>query len=124
LRDREDEIKAAGAELTVIGMGATKTASDFKNKNRLPFRLLIDKKKRTYRLLGLEQGSLADVAGPKVWMSGAKSVIRHGQGLPKEDPLQLGGAMVIASNGEVLLVHRSKTSADNLPIDDLVEALP
>jgi peroxiredoxin len=124
LRDREDEIKDAGGELTVIGMGATKTASDFKTKNRLPFRLLVDKKKQTYRLLGLDQGSVADVAGPRVWMSGAKSVIRHGQGLPKEDPLQLGGAMVIAPDGEVLLVHRSATSADNLSIDELVEALP
>ena len=124
MRDREDDIKAAGAELTVIGMGATKTASDFKNKNRLPFRVLVDKKKETYRLLGLEQGSLADVAGPKVWVAGAKSIVRHGQGVPKEDPLQLGGAMVIAPGGEVLLVHRSSTSADNLPVDALIEAVP
>ena len=124
MRDREDDIKAAGAELTVIGMGATKTASDFKDKNRLPFRVLVDKKKETYRLLGLDQGSMADVAGPKVWLAGAKSVVRHGQGLPKEDPLQLGGAMVIAPGGEVLLTHRSSTSADNLPVDALIEALP
>ena len=124
MRDREDDIKAAGAELTVIGMGATKTASDFKDKNRLPFRVLVDKKKETYRLLGLEQGSVADVAGPKVWVAGAKSIVRRGQGLPKEDPLQLGGAMVIASGGEVLLVHRSSTSANNLPVDALIEALP
>jgi peroxiredoxin len=124
LRDRESEIKAAGAEVTVIGMGATKTAHDFKTKNRLPFRLLIDKKKQTYRLLGLDQGSLADVAGPKVWAAGAKSIVKHGQGVPKEDPLQLGGSMVVAKGGEVLLVHRAKTSSDNLPVDALLEALP
>ncbi len=106
----------------VIGMGATETTTSFKEHHRLPFTVLVDKKRESYRILGLERGSMGDVMGPKVWRAGARSILRYGQGVPKEDPYQLGGAAVVR-DGTVVLLHRSETSADNLSVDDLLAAI-
>ena len=103
-------------------MGATETARRFKAQQRLPFTLLVDKKRKSYRMLGLERGSMSNVMGPRVWKEGVKSMLKHGQGVPKEDPYQLGGAIII-QDGELKLIHRSRTSSDNLPIEDLLAAI-
>ncbi|MBW3595428.1 MAG: AhpC/TSA family protein, partial [Actinobacteria bacterium] len=63
--------------------------------------------------------SFSEVMGPRVWGKGLKSIVRHGQGVPKEDPYQLGGVAVI-KDGVVTFVHRSSTSADNLPVEELL----
>ena len=104
-------------------MGATETARRFKERYQLPFSVLVDKKRASYRMLGLERGSASDVMGPAVWGKGLRSVLRRGQGIPKEDPYQLGGAMVVATDGTVKLVHRATTSADNAPVDELLAAI-
>lgn len=122
MRDRAKEFTDKGADIVVIGMGATETARRFKHQQRLPFTLLVDKKQKSYRLLGLKRGSIAEVMGPRVWARGVRSVLRHGQGIPKEDRYQLGGVAVI-KDGEVKLLHRSATSADNLPVDNILAAL-
>lgn len=122
MRDRAEDFAAKDVEVTVIGMGATETARRFKEQQRLPFRLLVDKKQKSYGLLGLRRGNLNEIIGPRVWAKGVRSVLRHGQGIPKEDRYQLGGVAVI-HDGEVKLLHRSATSADNLPVDDLLAAI-
>ena len=103
-------------------MGATETARRFKAQHELPFTVLVDKKRETYRLLGLKRGSVSEVMGPRVWAQGAKSLLRHGQGVPTEDAYQLGGAAIV-TDGEVRFIHRSDTSSDNLPIEALLEVL-
>src|SRR5687767_12719771 len=103
-------------------MGATETARRFKEQQRLPFTVLVDKKRESYRALGLKRGSPMDVMGPRVWSKGLKSVIKHGQGVPKEDPYQLGGAAIV-KDGEIVLVHQAEASSDNLSVEALLEAL-
>lgn len=106
----------------MIGMGASETARRFKEEFSLPFTVLVDKKRESYRMLGLKRGSISEVMGPRVWAKGIKSLAKHGQGVPKEDPYQLGGVAIV-KDGKVSFVHRSETSSDNLSIDTLLEAL-
>lgn len=122
MRDEHERFIERGARVVVIGMGATETARRFKAEYSLPFTVLVDKKRESYQLLGLKRGSILDVMGPRVWARGAASLFKHGQGLAKEDPLQLGGVAIV-KNGEPVFVHRSETSSDNAPIDTLLEAL-
>ena len=103
-------------------MGASETARRFKHKYELPFTVLVDKKRESYRMLGLKRGSVSDVMGPRVWAKGIKSVVKNGQGVPKEDPYQLGGVAIV-KDGKVTFVHRSETSSDNLSTQALLEAL-
>lgn len=124
MRDRIDEFEALGADVITIGMGQPEMAADFRDQQEIPFPVLVDHTKKTYRMLGLGRGSMVKIMGPQVWLRGAKGLLTgHGMATPKQDPYQLGGAVVLDKGGRVKHVHRATTSSDNLPVDDLLAAL-
>jgi len=105
-------------------MGRPDMAAHFQQTQDIPFTLLVDDTKETYRILEIRRGSAMDVIGPKVWLRGAKNILTgKGQALPQQDPLQLGGTAVVAPGGEIRYLHRAGTSSDNAPIAALLEAL-
>jgi hypothetical protein len=125
LREHHEDFERAGANLLAIGMGIPEMAANFRDTQGIPFPLLVDRTKQTYRALELGRGSWMDVAGPKVWTRGAKSILSgRGQGVPKQDPWQLGGAIVAEAGGQIRYVHRAKTSSDNPKPEDLLEQIP
>jgi hypothetical protein len=125
LSERYDEFRSKGAAVVAIGMGRVDMARHFAETRAIPFRLLVDHDRESYRALGLRVGSLMDVAGPKVWMRGLKGTLQgHVSTLPKQDPKQMGGVMVVGSGGDVLYLHRAGASSDNPPIDEVLAALP
>lgn len=125
MRDRYEEITATGGQVAAIGMGWPEAAAAFKHEFEIPFPLMVDRTKETYRTLGMRRGNIWDVAGPPVWIRGLKNVLggRQPFARPKQDALQLGGTAVIAPGAQLLLVHRSDTSSENLPVDAIVSAL-
>ena len=124
MRDRKDEIDAAGAEVVLIGMGLRGEASAFKRRQELPFRLLYDTSRSSYKAMRIPLGSWMNVAGPGVWVEGVQSLAKgNRQRMPRQSPKQLGGAAIVAEGGELLYLHRAKTSSDNIPVDDLLEHL-
>ncbi|HYP24749.1 MAG TPA: AhpC/TSA family protein, partial [Actinomycetota bacterium] len=86
-----------------------------------------DRERKTHRALELKRGNVLDVAGPKQVARGLKAFVTGtsaGRPAPKQDVLQLGGALVVAPGGEVLYRHQATGSEDNAPVDALLEALP
>jgi hypothetical protein len=126
LRDRYGDFQQKGANVAAIGMGTPEMASDFRDKKKVPFPLLVDRTKQTYRALELGRASTTDLLGPRVWGRGLKAYLKgEHQGLTiKQDPSQLGGAAVLDRSGEILLLHRARDAADNLPVEQLLRALP
>ena len=127
MRDRYEEIEAKGANVAAIGMGLTAMAADFKEKQDIPFPLLVDRHRETHKVFELKRGNLLEVAGPRQIARGIKSLLtgnKQGRPAPNQDVLQLGGALVIAAGGEVLYHHRARGADDNAPADDLLAALP
>lgn len=127
MRDRYEEFEGKGANVAAIGMGLTAMAKDFKEKQHIPFALLVDRRRETHRAFELGRGNLLDVAGPKQVVRGIKSFLTgntQGRPAPKQDVLQLGGALVVAPDGKILYEHRATGSEDNAPVDDLLDALP
>ena len=125
MRDHYQDFVRAGANLLAIGMGVPEMAAHFRDSQEIPFPLLVDHTRQSYRALGIRRGSLIDVVGPKFWARGAVSILTgRGQGVPKQDPLQLGGAIVVETGGRVRYVHRAKTSSDNPKPEELLEHLP
>ncbi|MDQ3952200.1 MAG: AhpC/TSA family protein [Actinomycetota bacterium] len=127
MRDRYEEFEAKGANVAAVGMGLTAMAKDFKEKQHIPFTLLVDRRRETHRAFELGRGKLLDVAGPKQIARGIKSLLTgnvQGRPAPKQDVLQLGGALVVGPGGRVLYEHRATSSDDSAPVEELLNALP
>lgn len=125
MRDRYDEITSSGGDVVAIGMGWPEAAAAFKEQFRIPFPLLVDRTKESYRALEMKRGNLWDVAGPHVWTRGVQNIFKGHAPIrrAKQDVMQLGGTLVVDPGDNVLLVHRSESSEENLPVDDMIAAL-
>lgn len=100
-------------------------AAHFRDEYAIPFPLLVDRHKETYRAVELRRGSLWEIAGPPVWIRGMKGILQgHMWRVPKQDPEQLGGVIVAEPGGKVVYVHRSTRSSDNPPTDEVLAAIP
>ena len=113
--------------MVAIGMGIPEMARDFRDKRDIKFPLLIDKERVSYKALKIKRGNANEVYGPAVVAKGALSVFKGNiQALPprRTDRMQLGGVAVVAKGGEIIFIHRSQDASDNLPLDEVMEALP
>ena len=124
MRDHYDEIRSLGTDVVAIGLGRPDMAAYFRDEFDIPFRLFVDPEKRSYKLLKMRRSGWSGVIGPSVWLQGAASILK-GRGIakPKQDPMQLGGVVVIDTGGEITFVHRADDSSDNVPTEELLDAL-
>lgn len=121
---RQQEFEAKGAGLAAIGMGIPEMAADFRDKQGIDFPLLVDRTKQTYRALEMKKGSLWDVLGPKNWMRFARDLAAgHGIDKPKQDPLQMGGVIVVEPGGEIRYTFRASAAVDNPSVDEVLAAI-
>jgi peroxiredoxin len=106
-------------------MGHPPVAAAFRDRFDIPFPLLVDHDRETYRAVEAKRGSWLEVLGPPVWLRYVKGLARgRGVALAKQDVLQMGGVVVVAKGGEVTYVHRSQTSADNPSVERVLAAIP
>lgn len=64
---------------------------------------------------------------PSVVARGALKVLKGNiQGLPPKDSdlFQMGAVAIVDRSGDILYIHRNKTAADNIPVEEIIEALP
>ena len=110
--------------VAAVGMGWPAMAANFKQEQEIPFTLLVDHERLTYKALEFRRSSAWNVYGPPVWIDGIRSILRYGNRFPKQDPLQLGGIVVAAKGGEILYSFRARASSDIAPLDKVFDALP
>ena len=124
MSERYQEFTERGADVVAVGMGRVDMAKHFADTRDIPFTLLVDHDQESYRALELKSGSWWDVTGPKVWVRGVKGMLNgHPSSIPRQDPKQFGGVMVVAPGGDVRYIHRAENSSDNPPIDEVLHAL-
>lgn len=124
LRDAYPRIQEKGAELVVVGSGKPEHAKDFAEERDLPFVLLTDPRRESYRAADLRRGMKSTFHLGTLKNAARALASGQRQGVTRGDPWQQGGAFVIAPGGEVLLEQRSEQAGDHVDPDDLVEALP
>jgi peroxiredoxin len=125
LSDRREEFEAKGAGIVAIGMGRPEMAAHFRDERDVPFPLIVDHDKKTYKALELKRGNLWDMAGPQNWLRYTKGILAgHGVAAPKQDPSQMGGVVVVEAGGKIVYVHRGEIPADNPMVDEVLEAVP
>lgn len=133
LRNEHDRILRAGATVGLIGHGEPEAAIAFASSKELPFPLLLDRDRGTYRAYGLVQGKAMQVLSPRValpWIKAELSAETRQRGLAGGSFLQMPGTFVIdtsgvvqARTGKIRMAHRNRDFADAPPIERLIEAL-
>jgi hypothetical protein len=126
LHRAHEQFQAVGAALTLIGMGTPRHAAWFRAKYAPELLVLADDDRVSYRAMKLKVGSVGDLVGPKSVIGGVRHAMRSGvmQGRPVGNVQQLGGALVVAPGGAVLLEQRARDAADSAPVEALLDALP
>lgn len=124
LRGQVKEIEEAGARLAVVTMGAEDDARRFCSRfGRDAYTCLADPERGTYASFGLLRGTVMDVAGPRVWLAGARALAEGFIASVEGDVYQLGGTFAIRRDGTVAFAHYSRTSSDNAEPADALAAL-
>jgi len=123
LRDVVDEIRDRGAELVVVGNGSVEQAREFRAEQALGFPLYTDPSLTSYRRAGFRRG-FASTLSPRAALHGL-SALGQGfiQGRTKGDPVQQGGALVIARGGRLLFHYVSREAGDHPAHRQLLAAL-
>lgn len=120
-RERLDEL---GTALFVAFDAPERLQDSLLHGLEVPYPVLVDRRRSTYRAWGLRRGSLLAVWGdPGVWRRYA-SELAHGARLrrPGADTLQLGGDFVVDAAGTVIY-SRPQRRDDRPPVAELLRAL-
>lgn len=122
MRSRLDDFDDAA--IVVITFSAPEMALRHRQERLAPLSVLVDEERVSYRDYGLGRGRVSKVWGPKVWLAYARLLL-SGRRLrrPVEDTLQLGGDVVVASDGTISFLFRSEGPADRPTVDELVAAV-
>lgn len=126
MAQREEPLRAAGAAVLIVSFEAPDRVSDLRERLRLPFDVMVDPDKSTYRAFGLQRASFARTyLAPRV-IGGYTKMVLHGE-LPelhrRQDRRQLGGDFVIDHSGTVVLAHPEQGPEDRVPVSELLKAV-
>ena len=124
-RARED-FEAAGARLAAIGQGTPRHAQHFIEEHGLEgMQVLVDPERATYEAAGAKIATFDELYKPKIVARGVKAAAteRLMQGATKGHPSQLGGVLVVASDGRVAWAHMADDVSDNASNEDVLQAV-
>jgi hypothetical protein len=118
------KFEAAGTKLVLIGQASPRQAAHFRSRQDISLPVLADEKRASYKAVGAKMGGVGELLGPKVALKGLTTIARTGQiqGRPVGNVAQLGGAVVIAPGGRVLLEHLADDASDNISPEALLVA--
>jgi hypothetical protein len=121
----QQDFEDAGAQLVLIGQLTPRHAAHFRRRQKITLPVLADERRTSYKAVGAKIGSMNELLGPKVVAKGALTTLRTGklQGRTIGHPAQLGGAMVIASDGEIVMKHMAKDASDNASPKEILAAI-
>lgn len=123
LRDRQEEIRATGAEIIAVGIGSPGHAAGFVEDFAIPFPVFVDSELRVYRALGARRG--LGTALRLGTFRAALGAFRRGfrQSAATGDAMQQGGVLVVLPDGSVPYHHLSTFAGDHPDPDALLAAL-
>ena len=125
MRDRLEEL-GESTEVVLITFTDIISLTEYQWSNELPYPVLTDPRRETYRAYGLGRGSVRRVWGMRATKRYIEILREAGLGAlrrPTEDTLQLGGDFVIGSDGILAWGFWGAGPDDRPSVDDLVIAV-
>lgn len=126
LHRERGRIEAAGARLVVIGQGSPAQADHFRETQKVDdLPILVDPKRKTYKLAGTKIATFNELLGPAVVLKGIRTSAKERviQGAPVGHVAQLGGTVLVLPDGSVPWTHLSDDASDNASVDEIVDAI-
>jgi len=117
------EFELLNTRIVLISFGRPDQARIWLDETNIPFTLLLDPERKAYRAYGLEY-SLLRSWGLNVWRKYAQLLFkgRKWRGI-QGDSGQLGGDVLVDSNGRIRFAYRSHDPTDRPDIHMLLAAL-
>ena len=123
LRQHSTEIESLNARIVVVSFGLVYQAQAWLEETGASFTLMLDSERVAYRAYGLEY-SLLRSWSPKVWWRYARLMLTgHKWRGIQGDSGQLGGDVIVDTNGIIRFAHRSHDPADRPSIRQLLATL-
>ena len=126
LHRARSEFDAVGVPLVLIGQATPRHAAQFRRQGGIDLPVLADGRRESYRAAGAKVATITELLGPRSVGRGVARTVRSGgevrQGRIVGHPAQLGGAMVVASDGTVAWAHMSEDASDNASPRELLDA--
>jgi peroxiredoxin len=118
------EFKAAGVNLVLIGQGTPRQAAEFRRRQGIQLPVLADHDRVSYKAAGTKVGGVTDLFSPQTVAKGllATARTRRTQTRTIGHPGQLGGTLVIATDGRVAWSRIATDASDNAPPEEILEA--
>jgi hypothetical protein len=124
LEQHQDEIRAAGLGLAAVGIGQPKHAQRYCGRLAPSVTCLCNQTLEAYRAFGLTEGSLLQLAGPRVLAAGARAVARGmRQGQATGNALMLGGVFVVDQGGAILFADYDEYAGDHPEFSEVLSAV-
>jgi peroxiredoxin len=125
LHRAREQFEGAGGGLVLIGQATPRQAEHFRRRRRIDVPVLADERRVSYKAIGATRGTPAQLLGPSVVAKGVLATAKYGvvQGRTVGDVAQLGGALVIDREGQVVFSHLAKDAGDNVEPEELVAAV-
>lgn len=103
LHRARQELELTGARLAVIGQGTPAHAADFRRRQGIDIPILVDPDRASYSAAGAKIGTLSEVLGPRVMLTGVRHGRPLGLRLGKTDGGlgQLGGVLIVSPEGSI-----------------------
>ncbi len=125
MRDRLDDLGDT-THVALITFTEPAHLVDYMAVNELPYKILIDDDRHTYRAFGLGRGSVRRVWGLRTLRRYVEIFRETGLGglhRPTEDTLQLGGDFVIGPDGTLAWGYWGEGPDDRPSVDQLIDAV-
>ncbi len=125
MREKEAEFERRNVQVAVVTFENDFFARSYAEETSLPWPILVDETRATYRGYGMLSASRWNVWGPGTWWAYLKAMLR-GETLRKSegDVYQRGGDVLIAPDGIVALHYVGNGPADRPAVENLLARIP
>ena len=124
MRRHFSEIQARGGTVIAVSFESRDRLFQLSRQMQLPFQLLSDPERDTYRAYGVRRGGLWRMLGPGTIWAYIKTIARGRRyRFARSDIQQLGGDFVIDASGVVQYEHRGIAPHDRPAVDRLLAIL-
>ncbi|MDJ0887047.1 MAG: peroxiredoxin-like family protein [Desulfobacterales bacterium] len=124
LRHAEEDIRQAGGNVVLVGMGTASQTREFIERFNVPFPMICDPDQHLYRDFSIERMSPLGFFSPTMALRGIAAMAQgHTMGLPEGDVRQLPGVVIVESDGRIAYRYDSQDPADHPSTATIVEQL-